>query len=206
MTPDEAATAARWALGEDAGRALAVLDLYGPDGPAAGAGPALAAIAASPTGRYALPSLARMAQTDPDAWETLAADPRALTRFATVAGASDAFGDLLARQAGARELLAGPLEAWDAPRVREGALTALADGDDPAWELTAFQRLGLLRVAARDVLGFADMPEVGWELAALAEGILDAAFRHICQTEGLDTPPLAVVGMGKLGGQELNYL
>ncbi|HUF84203.1 MAG TPA: bifunctional glutamine-synthetase adenylyltransferase/deadenyltransferase, partial [Acidimicrobiia bacterium] len=69
-----------------------------------------------------------------------------------------------------------------------------------AERLRRWKRRELVRIAARDLLGAADLPAVGRELAALAEVCLQAAF-------GIVDPgvPIAVVGMGKLGGRELNY-
>jgi glutamate-ammonia-ligase adenylyltransferase len=70
--------------------------------------------------------------------------------------------------------------------------------DDGA--LRRWKRRELLRVAARDLLGVADLPTVGRELAALAQVALRAALDLVGPTL-----PFAVVAMGKLGGRELNY-
>ncbi len=66
--------------------------------------------------------------------------------------------------------------------------------------LRRWKRRELLRIAARDLLGAADLPAVGRELAALAQVCLEAALA-IAGNED----PFSVVGMGKLGGRELNY-
>ena len=66
--------------------------------------------------------------------------------------------------------------------------------------LRRWKRRELLRIAARDLLGAADLPAVGRELAALAQVCLEAA---LAIAENDD--PFAVIGMGKLGGRELNY-
>ncbi|MEA2703724.1 MAG: [glutamine synthetase] adenylyltransferase / [glutamine synthetase]-adenylyl-L-tyrosine [Actinomycetota bacterium] len=69
------------------------------------------------------------------------------------------------------------------------------DGDVARWK-----RLELLRIAARDLVGLDDLPAVGRALAQLADEVLQAAY------EQAGAPPgLAVIGMGKLGGRELNY-
>src|ERR1700730_17325211 len=77
---------------------------------------------------------------------------------------------------------------------------AALQNDDAAATLRRWKRRELVRVAARDLLGLADLAAVGRELAALAEAALGVA------TE-LARPgtPFAVIGMGKLGGGELNY-
>ncbi len=71
---------------------------------------------------------------------------------------------------------------------------------DVASALRRWKRRELLRIAARDLLGTADLPTVGRELAALAEVCLGAAL-----AAAAPEVPLAIIGMGKLGGQELNY-
>ncbi len=71
--------------------------------------------------------------------------------------------------------------------------------DDPDG-LRRWKRREYLRIAARDLLGVADLPAVGRELAALAEVCL----RRALLLAAPETP-LAVIGMGKLGGRELNY-
>ena len=66
--------------------------------------------------------------------------------------------------------------------------------------LRRWRRRELLRIATRDLLGAADLPAVGRELSALADSSLEAALDLVAPEI-----PFAVIGMGKLGGQELNY-
>src|SRR5207302_6239348 len=98
-----------------------------------------------------------------------------------------------------------PLERYTA-----GARRAVEDdGADPGRGLRRWKRQQLLRIAVRDVLGLADLPAVGRELASLAEGCLQAALG--LAGAGDDTRPgaegqrIAVIGMGKLGGRGVNY-
>ncbi|MGI8875784.1 MAG: bifunctional [glutamine synthetase] adenylyltransferase/[glutamine synthetase]-adenylyl-L-tyrosine phosphorylase [Egibacteraceae bacterium] len=189
--------------GEAAAPALRILGVWGDDGPRPEATQLAAAIAASPTADHAVTALARAAELQPDAWARLASSDRLITRLATVAGASDALGDLLARSPDALEVVTGDLAPFDVAQVRAIAAQELAAAtDEPARALTTAQRRGLLRVAARDLLGLADTPAVGRELAALAEGLLAAAADHVAE----DGVRVAVIGMGKLGGRELNYV
>ena len=69
----------------------------------------------------------------------------------------------------------------------------------PRWR--ARSDLEMLRIAARDLLGLDSFETVGAALADLAQRVLDGA--PCC----FPTPqrPMAVIGMGKLGGRELNY-
>ncbi len=66
--------------------------------------------------------------------------------------------------------------------------------------LRRWKRAEFLRIAVRDLTGLADLPAVGRELAGLAEGCLSAALAIAAPAV-----PFAVLGMGKLGGSELNY-
>src|SRR5207249_6574747 len=64
----------------------------------------------------------------------------------------------------------------------------------------------LLRTMARDLSGTADLDEVCATMSALAEVAIDASLAHLepRMAEGGRKPKLTVVGMGKLGGGELN--
>jgi glutamate-ammonia-ligase adenylyltransferase len=84
-----------------------------------------------------------------------------------------------------------------------GALTTELTQDvarrGPPAGLRLFRRRALLRVAARD-LGEATLEDVVAEISAIADVCLDAACR-----EAAGELRLAVIGLGKLGGRELNY-
>ena len=83
-------------------------------------------------------------------------------------------------------------------------LTALDDRPllkaDDVESLRRWKHLEMLRIAARDLLGIDGLIAVGQQLADLADEVL----REACRLAGADTS-LAVIGMGKLGGSELNY-
>ncbi|HWH33019.1 MAG TPA: bifunctional [glutamine synthetase] adenylyltransferase/[glutamine synthetase]-adenylyl-L-tyrosine phosphorylase [Egibacteraceae bacterium] len=126
-------------------------------------------------------------------------------RIGAVAGASDALGALLGQSAAAVAVLAGDLAPQDAATVRGACDDALDGSADPARDLARVQRLGLLRIAARDLLGMADTPTVAAELADLAQGVLASALDQVVREVG-GPGRLAVIAMGKLGGRELNYV
>jgi hypothetical protein len=56
-----------------------------------------------------------------------------------------------------------------------------------------------LRIAARDLVGIDELDRIGAALAAMAADVFAAAV-ELAEADGL-----AVIGMGKLGGRELNY-
>ncbi|HEY6531293.1 MAG TPA: bifunctional [glutamine synthetase] adenylyltransferase/[glutamine synthetase]-adenylyl-L-tyrosine phosphorylase, partial [Acidimicrobiales bacterium] len=67
-----------------------------------------------------------------------------------------------------------------------------------------------LRIAARDLTGLDDLEQVGADLAALGNQVLESACSLAAagvngDSEGESNVRLAVIGMGKLGGSELNY-
>lgn len=180
---------------------LAALGLW----PRAQAEPAAARLvrelAGAPNAAHAVRALARVAAAQPQAREWLGDSPSLAARAAAVVGASDALAELLQRREELLADLAGDLAAWDAAAVRERGRRALA-ADDPAEALARLQRQGLLRIAARDLLGMVDTPGAAAELSDLADGLIDAVCAHVAE-EGAR---LAVIGMGKLGGRELNYV
>jgi glutamate-ammonia-ligase adenylyltransferase len=81
--------------------------------------------------------------------------------------------------------------------------------------LRQFRRREMVRIAWRDLAGWAEVDETLSDLSYLAETCiqfaLDFLYRHACELRG--TPQLSdgtpqtivVLGMGKLGGVELNY-
>jgi glutamate-ammonia-ligase adenylyltransferase len=142
-------------------------------------------------------------------------NPAAAELLCTVLGTSRLLGDLLARHP---ELLGAMAEEHGLAGPRPvGELVAEATAiverqADPAaaWDgLRRFKRRELVRVAVRDLAGGIGVEEVAAELADLAEACLEAGLRVAARTVlGPDEAPvgLAVLGMGKLGGGELNYV
>jgi [glutamine synthetase] adenylyltransferase / [glutamine synthetase]-adenylyl-L-tyrosine phosphorylase len=107
----------------------------------------------------------------------------------------------------ATDLAAGaPLRGSPGPAGRP-ATEPLPAG--PSWDgLRRFKRRELLRVAVRDLAGQVAVEQVAAELADLADACLEAALVVAAAESGYQPPPmrLAVLGMGKLGGTELNYV
>jgi len=148
-------------------------------------------------------ALERILEAHPEAAEMLVDDPLARAGLIAVAAASRSLTTAIVNDASLLEVLSGQ----DGLRVEHNAdddraslADALAGADDPSATLRRWKRRELLHIAVRDLLGIADLPAVGRELSALADVCLAAALE-------LADPqvPFAVIGMGKLGGQELNY-
>ena len=108
--------------------------------------------------------------------------------------------------------------AQDAPAVRaavQAALANLADEADLRQALRVLRQREMLRIAWRDLAGWASLDETLTALSALADACIDGALAHLYgwQVEQLGQPrgaqgqpvELTVLGMGKLGGDELNF-
>ncbi|MFF0821099.1 bifunctional [glutamine synthetase] adenylyltransferase/[glutamine synthetase]-adenylyl-L-tyrosine phosphorylase [Micromonospora haikouensis] len=151
-------------------------------------------------------------------------------RLARVLSSSRYAADLLAREPEALRLLAEENELTPRPRavLCEGfAAAAARHADDPV-EATravrALRRRELVRIAcadmlsragslaptptsARDALGLADVTAVGTALSDVTDATLAAALRAARAAQpALPGLRFAVIGMGRLGGYESNYL
>ncbi len=173
----------------------------------------------------ALAALSRMPRDE----QLLAAihdDPGLRRRLLAVLGASAALGDHLGRHPEGWRLLAGQ-EALASPSAEElraallGAVGARASdaepvagtvppppaAADPAAALRVAYHQRLLHLAARDLTGQITFDEVAAELADLAAAAMEAALAVARSQLPAGSAPvrLAVIGMGKCGGRELNY-
>lgn len=76
-------------------------------------------------------------------------------------------------------------------------------------KLREAKRREMLRITIRDLMNLAPLPETVAELSSLADFCLQQALRPILREMeskwGTPQSPFAIFGMGKLGGQELNY-
>src|SRR5882724_5256614 len=94
-----------------------------------------------------------------------------------------------------------------------------ADLEPVSLLLARFKRREYVRIMLRDVLGIAPLAETTAEISALADGLIEEALRESetvmrrrfgealrRDAQGRTVPtPFAVVSLGKLGGNELNY-
>jgi [glutamine synthetase] adenylyltransferase / [glutamine synthetase]-adenylyl-L-tyrosine phosphorylase len=131
-------------------------------------------------------------------------------RLTAVLGASAALGEHLARHPDQWHSLADQAAATSRP-TRLGLREALATAVGDATGRTAYDALRvayrrcLLTLAARDLTASVEVDEVAAELADLAEATLGVAL-DIARREHPTDSRLAVIGMGKAGGRELNYV
>ncbi|MFJ7899049.1 bifunctional [glutamine synthetase] adenylyltransferase/[glutamine synthetase]-adenylyl-L-tyrosine phosphorylase [Streptomyces sp. NPDC096198] len=172
----------------------------------------LEALGATADPDLALGGLVRLLEAQPDPTarrellDTLIAAKPLRDRLLGVLGASAALADHLARHPGDWHVLV-TYEAQDLhPGVAEFE-QQLADVTDPVSLRVAYRRC-LLSIAARDVCGTTDVAQTAAELADLATATLRAALAlaRADAPEDAALCRLAVIAMGKCGGQELNYV
>jgi glutamate-ammonia-ligase adenylyltransferase len=153
----------------------------------------------------------------------LHADRRQFERLAAVLGTSEALGTFLVRHPEMVAELADPTldgQRPEAAEVRAGILRAVgADPEAAEPAATLDESAGadalrveyhrrLMRLAARDLTGQWQVDKVSVALADLAGATVEGALAVARGTlgEAADSCRLAVIGMGKTGGRELNYV
>jgi glutamate-ammonia-ligase adenylyltransferase len=125
----------------------------------------------------------------------------AATLLRELSGAEHGFGELAVTIAAASRSLARLLLTDEkAPAVLADldAAGSPAEVADPR-QLARWKRLELLRIAARDLGGLDGLDGVGHQLAEMGDVVMQGAWRLS------GSPGLAVIAMGKLGAEELNY-
>ena len=183
------------------------------------------ALAAAPDPDLSAASLAALAEATGAhrLMTTLLANPRQFERLAAVLGTSQALGTFLCRHPELVAELGDPGldgERPSATEVRAGMLRAVgADPDDEAPASLLDEASGadalrveyhrrLLRLAARDLTGRWEVDQVSAALADLAGATVEGALALARGVLGgaAGRCRLSVIGMGKTGGRELNYV
>ncbi len=165
--------------------------------------------------------LAAAREIDAQTWEELLRDERVLQSLLRVWTCSEYVAGVCTRHPNVLADLVrdGSLfEVADAGWIdRDGAKRLQARDEQEAMaELRQFRRRHMVRIAWRDIAGWANLDETLQDLSTLA----DVSIRHAYElaysacVERYGTPrsaetqepqPLMILGMGKLGGGELNY-
>lgn len=172
--------------------------------------------AASPD--RALANLDRFIATHPDPAALLgqlADEPHLCDLLITLFAGSQYLTDILLRNPGHFALLAdraaltqikGPGQLLaEARTATDPWLRAGPDADQALDALRRFQQRELLRIGIADLGGLLPLTSVTAQLSSLAESIVRAALAIVAAQTGVSPAGFAVLGMGKLGGGELNY-
>ncbi|HEU5196618.1 MAG TPA: bifunctional [glutamate--ammonia ligase]-adenylyl-L-tyrosine phosphorylase/[glutamate--ammonia-ligase] adenylyltransferase, partial [Methylomirabilota bacterium] len=183
----------------------------------------MAELAASADPDMALNNLERYAAAVDRAvfFRTLTDHPGAIPLLARLGGASQFLADALRRRPNSLAWLLEPrtMRVWlldDLQSDLTQSLQAFSTRESRMNALRRFKYRHVLRIGARDLLGDADLSVSTDELARLADVCLGEALRmaEAEQRARVGAPleaayggetGLAVIGMGKLGGEELNY-
>lgn len=148
--------------------------------------------------------------------EYLRDDPPALQVLAEVLGTSPLLAEILIRNPEYFHWLVSETDrrapgALEDDEETEAVPASLENAASVLDVLKRLKRRQILRIAARDILGRESLSSVTAQLSSLASLLtsraLDAVTARLVADEGLSRPPgtFAVIGMGKLGGSELNY-
>ncbi|WP_248959479.1 bifunctional [glutamine synthetase] adenylyltransferase/[glutamine synthetase]-adenylyl-L-tyrosine phosphorylase [Sphaerisporangium perillae] len=203
----------------DGAQAERLLDDLGPE--AVGDLDLLAALVGAADPDLALTSLGRLAERDPSVLGAMRADPGLRSRLLGVFGLSAALGEHVVRHPEHWRLLEGDRALQRTPQrdMRAELLEAVGAGPaepepcaphagtDTMSALRVAYRGRLLQLAARDIAGAGSLSEITSELSDLAAAALEAglAIARADHPESSDVR-LAVIGMGKCGARELNYI
>lgn len=177
----------------------------------------VALFAASADPDQALRLLVALQETAPTQVAELLAQPQAAARLIQVLGASTGLADFLLRHPSELSCLATPLTAPPAPDDYDTDLMTAVDGlaGDAAWvALRVRYRRHLTQLTAWDLAQpdqLAAVSVVASALADLAGAALDASLaiaRRDVKFAAADVAAtrLAIIGMGKAGARELNYV
>jgi [glutamine synthetase] adenylyltransferase / [glutamine synthetase]-adenylyl-L-tyrosine phosphorylase len=91
-----------------------------------------------------------------------------------------------------------------APEILKDLRHGHADADQFLW-LRRYHEAELMRLGLRDILGLADFEQNLAELSALADACLQYALEAVMRQHKIKTPPFVIIGLGKLGGCEIDY-
>ncbi|MFN0053833.1 MAG: glutamine synthetase adenylyltransferase [Planctomycetales bacterium] len=87
----------------------------------------------------------------------------------------------------------------------QGATLGIRSPDEQLDALRRFQRWELLRIGICDFFGLLDLRRVTVQLALLADALTQSSLALAYADAGISPQGFAVIAMGKLGGEELNY-
>lgn len=96
------------------------------------------------------------------------------------------------------------LRTKDAEATLRDLRFGATDADQRLW-LRRYHQTELMRIGLREILGLADFEQNLVELSALGEACLQYALEAALRKLKFKTVPIVVIGLGKLGGCEINY-
>jgi glutamate-ammonia-ligase adenylyltransferase len=175
-------------------------------------------LAGSPAPEQGLHYFMRLREQHPGAFDRLTRSAIGLRHLVAVFSYSQFLSEEILEHPGWAEQLLDPADLHrviTSEDLRARLEAALPPGLPPPVELAKFRRRQILRIVIRDVLGLGTLPEITGELTAVADVLVEVAYERIYQdlvaqhgpprSEDAGPAHFAVIALGKMGAQELNY-
>ncbi|MFQ5856708.1 MAG: glutamine synthetase adenylyltransferase [Anaerolineae bacterium] len=141
----------------------------------------------------------------------LAGNPRAVEMLVTLFAGSQFLTEILLRNPEyferlmERKGLAHPKSVGQLCAEAQTAVAPFTTTDSQFDALRRYQRWELLRIGACDFFGLCDMQTATAQLSRLADSLVRVGLDIAATELGVTTDGFAVLALGKLGGEELNY-
>ena len=149
-------------------------------------------------------ALVRLVEDHPEVWEDIAEGGIFCRAVVAVSDVSRSFTEAVRRDPSLLESLR-PAGVLERELTSEDLLENLSEelASKPDTDIRHWKRSQMLRIMVRDIEGGADLMSVTREVSALADACLIHCFEQARQAH--PDVRMAIIGMGKLGGNELNY-
>lgn len=149
-------------------------------------------------------ALVRLVEDHPEVWEDIAEGGIFCRAVVAVSDVSRSFTEAVRRDPSLLESLR-PQGVLERELTSEDLLENLSEelASKPDTDIRHWKRSQMLRIMVRDIEGGADLMSVTREVSALADACLIHCFEQARQAH--PDVRMAIIGMGKLGGNELNY-
>jgi glutamate-ammonia-ligase adenylyltransferase len=163
---------------------------------------------------HALINFERFAQSVPDRaalFRDLQENPRTVEILVRLFVGSQFLTEILLSSPGHLDRLAqhkrlAELKSVQQLRIEaQGSMLGIDEPDEQLNALRRFQRWELLRIGICDFFGLLDLRRVTVQLSLLADALVETCVNHAYAQSGISPQGFAVIAMGKLGGEELNY-
>jgi len=147
----------------------------------------------------------------PALYQELCVNPRAVEILTMLFAGSQFFTEILLRNPAYFERLID-LKSLAQPKTVEqfcaeaqAAIAPFTEADAQLNALRRFQRGELLRIGACDLFTLLDLPTITAQLSHLADSLVRLCLKIVATQMDTATDGFAVIALGKLGGEELNY-
>ena len=149
-------------------------------------------------------ALVRLVEDHPEVWEDIAEGGIFCRAVVGLSDVSRSFTEAVRRDPSLLESLR-PAGVLERELTSEDLLENLSEelASKPDTDIRHWKRSQMLRIMVRDIEGGADLMSVTREVSALADACLIHCFEQARQAH--PDVRMAIIGMGKLGGNELNY-